>query len=85
MAYTVLAYKAMACIFMACTIMACTRVHVAAVVRVLASVGFCHHSTTVPGSISASPTASLLRGHGRAGTSNDRLAEALVLSTGTSV
>ena len=34
-------------------------------------------------SISASPTACQLRGYGRAGTKNDRLGEAVVLSTGT--
>ena len=33
------------------------------------------------GSISASSTACLLRGYGRAGTQNDRLAEAVNLST----
>ena len=33
------------------------------------------------GSISASPTACLLRGYGRVGTQNDRLAEAVNLST----
>ena len=32
--------------------------------------------------ISASPTACPLRGHGHAGTQNDRLSEAVVLSTG---
>ena len=35
------------------------------------------------GSTSASPTACLLRGSGRAGTQNDRLGEAVILSTGT--
>ena len=35
--------------------------------------------------ISASRTACLLRGHGRAGTQNDRLGEAVILSTGTSI
>ena len=35
------------------------------------------------GSISASPTACLLRGRGRAGTQNHRLGEAVILSTGT--
>ena len=37
------------------------------------------------GSISASPTACLLRGYGRAGTQNDRLGEAVILSTGASI
>ena len=37
------------------------------------------------GSISASPTACLLRGYGRAGTQNDRLGEAVILSTGTPI
>ena len=36
-------------------------------------------------SISASPTARLLRGDGRASTQNDRLSEAVILSTGTSI
>ena len=35
--------------------------------------------------ISASPTACPLRGYGRAGTQNDRLSEAVILSTGTLV
>ena len=34
--------------------------------------------------ISASPTACLLRGYGRVGTQNDRFSEAVILSTGTS-
>ena len=33
----------------------------------------------------ASPTACLLRGYGHAGTQNDRLAEAVILSTGTPI
>ena len=37
------------------------------------------------GSISASPTACLLRGYGCAGTQNDRHSEAAILSTGTSM
>ena len=37
------------------------------------------------GCISASPTACLLRGYGRAGTQNYRLAEAVILSTGASI
>ena len=37
------------------------------------------------GSISASPTASPLRGYGCVGTQNHRLAEAVVLSTGTPI
>ena len=41
--------------------------------------------TSCQRSTSASPTACPLRGYGRAGTQNDRLAEAVVLSTGTSV
>ena len=36
-------------------------------------------------SISASLTACLLRGYGRAGTQNDRLSEAVILSTGTPI
>ena len=36
-------------------------------------------------SISASPTACLLRGYGRAGTQTDRLSEAVILSTGTPI
>ena len=35
--------------------------------------------------ISASPTACPLRGYGRAGTQNDRLSEAVILSTGTPI
>ena len=35
--------------------------------------------------ISASPTACPLRGYGRAGTQNDRLGEAVTLSTGTPI
>ena len=37
------------------------------------------------GSTSASPTAGLLRGYGRAGTQNDCLGEAVILSTGTPI
>ena len=37
------------------------------------------------GSISASPTACLSRGYGRAGTQNDRLSGAVILSTGTPI
>ena len=37
------------------------------------------------GSISASPTGCPLRGYGRAATQNDRLAEAIILSAGTSI
>ena len=37
------------------------------------------------GSISASPTPCPFRGYGRAGTQNDRLSEAVILSTGTPV
>ena len=37
------------------------------------------------GSISGSPTARPLRGYGRAGTQNDRLSEAVILSTGTTI
>ena len=37
------------------------------------------------GSILASPTACLLRGYGCAGTQNDLLAEAVILSTGTPI
>ena len=37
------------------------------------------------GSISASPTACPLRGYGRAGTQNDPLSEAVILSTGTPI
>ena len=37
------------------------------------------------GSISASPTACLLCGYGRAGTQNDRSSQAVILSTGTPV
>ena len=37
------------------------------------------------GYISASPTACVLRGYGRAGTQNDRLGEAVTLSTDTSI
>ena len=37
------------------------------------------------GSISASPTACPLRGCGRAATPNDRLSEAVILSTGTPI
>ena len=37
------------------------------------------------GSISASPTACPLRGYGRAGTRNDHLGEAVILSTGTPI
>ena len=37
------------------------------------------------GSISASPTAFPSRGYGRAGTQNDRLGEAVILSTGTPI
>ena len=43
------------------------------------------HPMLYIGSISASPTAYLLHGYGCAGTQNDRLAEAVVLSTGTSI
>ena len=35
--------------------------------------------------ISASPTACLLRGYGRASTQNDRLGEAVILGTGTAI
>ena len=35
--------------------------------------------------VSASPTACLLRGYGRAGTQNDRLGEAVILSTRTPI
>ena len=41
----------------------------------------CIYGVLYIGSISASPTAYLLRGYGRAGTQND-LAEAVILSTG---
>ena len=41
--------------------------------------------TSNVGSISASPTACPLRGYGRAGTQNDRLGEAVVLSTSTPI
>ena len=37
------------------------------------------------GPVSASPTVYLLRGYGRADTQNDRLGEAVILSTGTRV
>ena len=37
------------------------------------------------GSISASPTACPFRGYGRDGTQNDRLGEAVILSTGTAI
>ena len=45
----------------------------------------CSRASQHIGSISASPTACLLCGYGRAGTQNDRLAEAVVLSTRTSI
>ena len=52
-----------------------------------ASVVFCRHCIGTGthrlyiGSISASPTACPLRGYGRAGTQNDRLSEAVILTT----
>ena len=45
----------------------------------------CAESDGGVGSISASPTACLLRGYGRASTRNDRLGEPVILSTGTRV
>ena len=45
--------------------------------------GYQRFERRADGTISASPTACPLRGYGRAGTQNDRLGEAVVLSTGT--
>ena len=50
----------------------------------------CESGQSIPfvpyiGSISASPTGFLLRGHGRGGTQNVRLAEAVILGPATSM
>ena len=64
-----------------------------AVQRSASRCGVCHphHAARVAavrfhiGSISASPTACQLCGYGHAGTQNDRLSEAVILSTGTPI
>ena len=101
MACIVVAYMAMARIAMACTVMAymvVARIVMACIV--MAYMYWAVHNEHVQeadkqdrlvdlvlyiGSTSASPTACLLRGYGCAGTQNDRLGEAVILSTDTPI
>ena len=91
-AYVVMAYIVMACIVMAwCPSSAPPRASPTAPTRPSAPRSWawrrprpCSRALYI-GSISASPTACLLRRYGRAGTQNCRLGEAGILSTGTPI
>ena len=98
MAYVAMACIAMACVVMAYIVMAyIVMAYIVMAYIVMAYVVMAYMSPTsgtshtgaatvgVPSSISAPPRECPLRGYGRAGTQNDRLSEAVILSTGTPI